>query len=122
MVNKGDNLIESKEPTGLEWIEDVIPTIPAKDLKPKDRFQIVVIEGRSFKEYMKDYDLKTLDPYKTIFIMDEEDCFLTKRGEQLTEYSPNVKDIWLEEDGDTHGGWVSVDEIMVTLLPNKKRV
>jgi hypothetical protein len=53
--------------------------------------------------------------------MDEEDCFLTKRGEQLTEYSPNVKDIWLEEDGDTHGGWVSVDEIIVTLLPNKKR-
>jgi hypothetical protein len=115
------NLKESKEPTGLEWIEDVIPTIPAKDLKPKDRFQIVAIEGRSFKEYMKDSDLEKLDPYKTIFIMDEEHGFLTERGGQVTEYNDDVRDIWLQEDGDTHGGWVLVDEIIVTLLPNKKR-
>ena len=120
LVSKDDNLMESKEPTGLEWIEDVIPTIPAKDLKPKDRFQIVSIEGRSFEEYMKDSDLEKLDPYKTIFIMDDEGCFLTKGGGQVTEYNDDVTDIWLQEDGNTHGGWVLVDEIIVTLLPNKK--
>jgi hypothetical protein len=120
LVNKGDNLTEANEPTGLEWIEDIVPPIPAKDLKPKDRFMIFSIEGKSFNQYMRDPDLKTLDPYKTIFIMDDEGCFITKSSEQVTKYSPNVKAVWLQEEGNSDGGWVSVEGIMVTLLPNKK--
>jgi hypothetical protein len=53
--------------------------------------------------------------------MDDEGCFLTKGGGQVTEYNDDVRDIWLQEDGNTHGGWVLVDEIIVTLIPNKKR-
>ena len=99
-----------EELTGLEWIQDIIPSIPAEDLQPNDRFMIVTLEGKSYEEYISSSDLKNTNPFTTVFVMDDSDCFLTDDAE-------NITDIWLQSEDDIGASkWVSVEGMWVTVL------
>jgi hypothetical protein len=80
---------------------------------------ITQIKGKSLKEYLKDHDLRELDPYTTVFKLDDSDNFSALDGGYTDYYTEDVDDIWLVVDSKSisrQSGWVNVHEIMVTLV------
>jgi hypothetical protein len=118
VVDFNNTMNEGVESDDLDWIRDINPIIPAKYLQPNDRFMITEITGLSLEEYMLDADLEKLDPYSTIFFLTHRENFKGLPGDHTVEYiEGETIDIWLEgEDTGVTGGWVAVDEIMVTKL------
>jgi len=110
-----------QEDDDFDWIREVKPSMPAKDLKPGDRFMITQIKGKSLKEYLKDHDLREVDPYTTVFKLDGSENFSVLGGSYIggsytDYYTEDVDDIWLKVDNKPQSGWVNVHEIMVTLV------
>jgi hypothetical protein len=109
-----------QEDDDFDWIREVKPSMPAKDLRPGDRFMITQIKGKSLKEYLKDHDLREVDPYTTVFKLDDSENFSVLDGAYADYYTEGVDDIWLVVDGKhsfyRQSGWVNVHEIMVTLV------
>ena len=104
----------------FDWIRDLKTAIPAKDLKPCDRFMITQIEGKSLKDYLNDVMLNKIDPYTTVFILDEDNNFTGSDGPfNHTDYYVEGKtlDIWLRpEEHIDASSWVYVEGITVTLV------
>ena len=103
------NLTESEEEgvNPFAWIRDVIPPVQITELDPNDMYRIAHISRQAFEDYMGDGDLLDYDPYTTLFIMDDKDCFEGFNGEENVW----VKPFNPEDPGD--GGWVSTDRILV---------
>ena len=117
------NLIKKiirEEINDFDWIRDTNIVIPAKDLKPGDRFMIVSIEGKSLEDYLNDDSLSKIDPYTTVFELDEDANFTGSGGAfNHTDYyvEGDTVDIWLRpEKSIAASSWVYVEEITVTLV------
>lgn len=99
----------------FDWIRDSIPVVPITELGPNDRFKIVDISGKALKDYLGDFN--GIEPHKTIFRMDEKDCFtsLDSPLNQNTDYVDNdTTDVWLMTDDEYQkSSWVSINTIMV---------
>jgi hypothetical protein len=116
LISKND-LTESDD---FDWIRDLKTVIPAKDLKPNDRFMITQIEDKSLEDYLDNDLLNKIDPHTTVFKLDEDNNFTGSGGAfNHTDYyvEGDTVDIWLRPDKQTFvSGWVNVHNIMITLV------
>jgi hypothetical protein len=97
-----------------EWAKEILPHTPITELHPNTRYKIVELTGRAYKEYMEG-TLKKINPFNTVFVIDNNNGFTKIDGEYSDYYQEGVDYVWVQtEKNPGKGDWIPIDTIMVT--------
>lgn len=113
-INMNLRKIIREEMDDLDWIKNIPKAQPITELKPGDKYIIIEISGNAKRDFLKDPDLKNLNPKEIVFHIDVDDNFVNEDSEYKNTWEEGYNTVWVNPiDDKIAGAWLRIDTIIV---------